>query len=251
MMQGVYVLLLRDLKRYIRARSRLIGSLGMPFFFLAFFGLGFRRASIPSLPETLTYIEFLAPGVISMVLLFSGTFSGVSVVWDRQFGFLREILVSPVSRVTIALGRSLGGATTALIQAFLMLLVSVLLGFTFNFAVMPLALLIMFLLALAFTSTGVTLSTFMEDVHGFQLVINFFVFPLFFLSGALFPIGELPAMIRWLAMINPLTYGVDLLRYVLTGFTEIDPIVDTIVLIVYSSTILILASVLFSRAEIK
>lgn len=250
-MQGVYVLLLRDLKRYIRARSRLIGSLGMPFFFLAFFGLGFRRASIPSLPENLTYIEFLAPGVISMVLLFSGTFSGVSVVWDRQFGFLREILVSPVSRVTIALGRSLGGATTALIQAFLMLLVSVLLGFTFNFAVMPLALLIMFLLALAFTSTGVTLSTFMEDVHGFQLVINFFVFPLFFLSGALFPIGELPAMIRWLAMINPLTYGVDLLRYVLTGFTEIDPIVDTIVLIVYSSTILILASVLFSRAEIK
>ena len=112
-LQGIYILWLRDLKRYIRARSRIIGSLGIPIFFLAFFGMGFRRVEIPSLPQNITYIDFLAPGIVSMVVLFTSIFSGISIVWDRQFGFLREIMVAPISRTTIALGRNLGGATTA------------------------------------------------------------------------------------------------------------------------------------------
>jgi ABC-2 type transport system permease protein len=251
LVNGIYVLWLRDLKRYFRARSRVIGSLGMPFFFLAFFSMGFRRASIPSLPENLTYIDFLTPGVVSMVLLFSGTFSGVSIVWDRQFGFLREIMVSPISRTTIALGRTLGGATTALLQGLLMLAVSTLIGFKFDPTRLPLTLFSMFLIAIAFTGTGIAISTFMEDIHGFQLVINFFVFPLFFLSGALFPIDELPELVKLLALMNPLTYGVDALRWTLTGFSEMDVVGDVVILSVYCFAIVMLASLFFSRTEVK
>ncbi len=250
-MQAVYVLLLRDLKRYVRTKSRILGSLGMPFFFLLFFSMGFRRASIPSLPEDISYIEFLTPGVISMVLLFTGTFSGVSVVWDRQFGFLREILVAPISRMSIAIGRTLGGAVTALMQGTIMLCVSTLIGFKFNFIKFPIAIFVMFLIAMAFTATGVAISTFMEDIHGYQIVVNFFVFPIFLLSGAIFPIKEFPEVVKVIALLNPLTYGVDLLRWAFIDFSEIDPIKDLIVLISYSVTILIMSSLLFSRTEVK
>ncbi len=250
-MQAVYVLLLRDLKRFIRTKSRVFGSLGMPFFFLLFFSMGFRRASIPSLPENISYIEFLTPGIISMVLLFTGTFSGVSIVWDRQFGFLREILVAPISRMSIAVGRTLGGAITALIQGIIMLIASTLIGFRFNLTMLPIAILIMLLIAIAFTATGVAISTFMEDIHGFQIVVNFFVFPTFLLSGAIFPINEFPEFVKCLALLNPLTYGVDLLRFVFIGYSEINPLSDLLVLVLYSFIILLLSSILFSRTEVK
>jgi ABC-2 type transport system permease protein len=248
---GVYVLWLRDLKRYLRTKSRFFGSLGMPFFFLAFFSLGFRRISIPSLPPEITYVEFLTPGVIAMILLFTGTFSGVSVVWDRQFGFLREIMVSPISRTSIVVGRMFGGATIALFQGCLMLFVSIFIGFRFSIFSLPYALIVMFLTALSTTATGIVFSSLIEDVHGFQIIINFFVFPLFLLSGALFPIGELPATVRWLAILNPLTHGVNALRAVLTGFSEIDTGFSLVVLVVYTVAVILLSSTLFSRKEVK
>ncbi len=250
-LHAVYVLWLRDLKRYVRIRSRLIGSLGMPIFFLIFFGLGFRRAQIPSLPEGISYVEFLAPGVVAMVVLFTGTFSGVSVVWDRQFGFLREIMVSPVSRASIAVGRTLGGATTAMLQGTIMFAFSYFIGFRPNMCGIPLALAAMFLIAILFTGIGIAFSTVMRDIHGFQIVMNFFVFPIFLLSGALFPISELPEAVAKLSMLNPLTYGVDAMRWASIGFSEIDPIVDFSVLLASCIAVLLAASFMFSRTEVE
>lgn len=246
--QGVYVLWLRDLKRYFRARSRVIGSLGMPFFFLAFLGTGFRRAQIGSLGD-LSYIDFLTPGVITMVILFTSMFSGISIVWDRQFGFLREILVSPVSRTSIALGRIFGGATQSLIQAILMLAVSTLVGFKFSPTGLLNALIFMILTSVAFTGVGITFSTFMKDVHGFQVIINFFIFPVFFLSGAIFPLAEFPGVIKWLAYFNPLTYCVDGMRWSLTGYYEIGALNDLILLLAFSLSMILVSSYFFGRME--
>ena len=246
---GVYILWLRDLKRYVRARSRIIGSLGMPIFFLAFLGMGFRRAQIPSLAGV-SYIDFLAPGVVSMVVLFTGTFSGVSIVWDRQFGFLREIMVSPISRTTIALGRTLGGATTAILQGFLMLAVSFAIGFKPDFLGMIYSLAFMVLIAISFTGLGVAISTLMEDIHGFQLIINFFVFPLFFLSGALFPVEEFPVYIRFLTYLNPLTYGVDGMRWSLIHYSEFNPFIDFVAIGVFSVLVILISTFLFNRTEV-
>ncbi len=247
---GVYVLWLRDMKRYVRARSRILGSLGMPLFFLAFLGMGFRRAQIPSLPESISYINYLAPGVVAMVVLFTGTFSGVSIVWDRQFGFLREIMVSPISRTTIALGRTFGGSTTAILQGFLMLIVSFVIGFRPDLLGMLYSLIFMVLIAISFTGLGVAISTMMEDIHGFQLIINFFVFPLFFLSGALFPVKEFPGFIRLLTYLNPLTYGVDGMRWSLIHYSEFNPVIDFLAIGAFSVFVIVVSTILFNRTEV-
>ena len=250
-LQGIYILWLRDLKRYARAKSRIIGSLGMPIFFLAFFGMGFRRVEIPSLPSNLTYIDFLAPGIISMVVLFTSTFSGISIVWDRQFGFLREIMVAPISRTTIALGRALGGATTALIQGLIMIALSFLIGFKPSINGLLLAFVFMFFIAIVFTGIGIAISTFMHDIHGFQIVINFFVFPIFLLSGALFPISELPEFVAMLALLDPLTYGVDGMRWAMIGYSEFNPLFDFIVLISFCVVIIVVSAYLFNKTEVE
>lgn len=248
-MNSVYVLWLRDLKRYTRARSRFFGSIAMPFFFLAFFSLGFRRASFPSLE--IDYLDFLTPGIVSMVLIFSGTLSGVSIVWDRQFGFLREIMVAPVSREAIVLGRTLGGATIATLQSLILLLLSHLLGFRLILESFCLAIPIIFLLSLICTVTGIAISSVIGDVHGFQLVINFFVFPIFFLSGAIFPLSELPEPVAAISKLSPFTYGVDAVRWAMTGFAAFDPLLDFAIVSCYFFAMLFLSAFLFSRTEVR
>uniref|UniRef100_A0A7J2TH27 Multidrug ABC transporter permease n=1 Tax=Archaeoglobus fulgidus TaxID=2234 RepID=A0A7J2TH27_ARCFL len=248
-MKGVYVLWLRDLKRYTRARSRFFGSLAMPFFFLAFFSLGFRRVEFPSLD--IDYIDFMTPGIVSMVVIFSGTLSGVSVVWDRQFGFLREIMVSPVSRTAIVLGRTLGGATIATIQAMVLAVISQLFGFTLEPLKIPTVILVIFLFSIICTATGIAISSVMTDIHGFQLIINLFVFPIFFLSGAIFPISEFPEAIEIAARLSPFTYGVDLVRFSMAGFSLFDPFLDLLAIFLYLLFTVSIASFLFSRTEVR
>lgn len=248
-MISVFVLWLRDLKRYTRAKSRFFGSIAMPFFFLAFFSLGFRRANFPSLE--IDYIDFLTPGIVSMVLIFSGTLSGVSIVWDRQFGFLREIMVAPVSRSAIVLGRTLGGATIASIQAIILLVLSHFFGFKMNVESIFISILAIFLLSLICTATGIAISSVIGDIHGFQLIINFFVFPIFFLSGAIFPISELPESVALISKFSPFTYGVDAVRWAMTNFATFNPILDFAVVLGYFLLTLILSSILFSRTEVR
>ncbi len=244
-LEAIYVLWLRDVKRFIRARSRIAGSLGMPLFFLIFLGFGFRSARFPGV--NVDYMEFLIPGIISMVLLFSSTFSGISVIWDRQFGFLREILVTPVSRASIVAGRMLGGTTTSLIQGLVILILGGIKGVPYQG--MVLALPLMVIISLGFVGMGISFASIIEDSHGFQLVINFVVFPVFFLSGALYPVDNLPSVLRYISMGNPLTYGVDAMRGVLLGINSFPLLLDVVACILFVVLTLFTGAYLFNRVE--
>ena len=183
----VYVMWLRQLIRYWRTRSRIIGSLAQPVLFLV--ALGFGLGPIYSQAGGGNYIQFLAPGIIGMSILFTAMFSGMEVIWDRQLGFLKETLVSPSSRFSIFIGRTLGGATVALIQGIILLIITIIIGFRpTNLIFLPFALLFMFFIAYIFTALGTALASKVEDMQAFPLIMNFIIMPVFFLSGALFPL---------------------------------------------------------------
>jgi ABC-2 type transport system permease protein len=238
----------RQLKRYVRSRARIVGSLGQPLLFLVALGFGFgpvfQRAGQGN------YIQFLAPGVICMTILFTAIFSGIELIWDRQFGFLKETLVAPVSRLTIMVGRTLGGATVALIQGVIVSIACILVGFRPGLAAIPAALAVMTLVALMFTALGTAIASVMEDFQGFQLVMNFVVMPTFFLSGALFPLANVPRALGIVASIDPLSYGVDGLRSTLTGLSHFGVATDFAVLSALTATLLLSGSYLFSRIQL-
>lgn len=248
-MSTIYVLWLRQLKRYWRSKSRIIGSIGQPILFLV--ALGFGMGPIFERAGGGNYIDFLAPGVISQAILFMAIFSGVELIWDRQFGFLKETLVAPVSRLEIMLGKTLGGATIATLQGVVVLLLTLLVGFRpENLTMLPIAIAIMFLISLLYTSVGMTIASLLEDFHGFQLIMNFLVMPSFFLSGALFPLKHVPRIFEQIARINPLTYGVDALRESLTCYTHLGLTFDVFILSSLTVVFLVLGSYLFSKIQI-
>jgi ABC-2 type transport system permease protein len=247
---AVYVLWMREMKRFLRAKSRIVGALAMPLFFLAFLGMGFSRMNVPGLATDVNYIRFLVPGILGMSILFSSTFAGLSVLWDREFGFLKEIMVAPVSRVSLVLGRIAGGATTTLIQAVLILFISFLVGF--KIITVPLFLLgivFMVLTAVTFIGLGLIFASKMKDMQGFSIVMNFVIFPLFFLSGALYPLENFPRWLRYISHLDPLTYGVDGLRGALIGVSSLSVLSDCIVMILFSSVMIGLGAYFFEKSE--
>ncbi len=248
-MTVIYVMWLRQLKRYFRSRTRIIGSLGQPLLFLVSLCFGF--GPIYTKAGGGNYIQFLAPGVISMSILFTATFSGIEVLWDRQFGFLKEILVAPVPRLQIMIGRTLGGATVAVFQGTIVFCLSLLVGFRPSDPLMlPLALIYMALIAIMFTALGTAIASFIVDMQGFQLIINFLIMPIFFLSGALFPLESLPKAVALVATVNPLTYGVDGLRGVLINGAHLGLLTDFGILVVVAAAIMAAGGYLFSKIQI-
>ncbi len=234
-MDVIYILWLRQMKRYLRSRSRVLGAIGQPVLFLL--ALGYGIGSVYKKAGQGNFLEFLVPGIIVQTLLFSGVFWGIQILFDKRFGFLKEMLVAPVSRLRILLGNALGGATISLFQALLVFVISLFLGFSpYNWFLVPAALLVAIVLSVTLTSFGAGIASMVEDFQGFQGINNFIIFPLFFLSGALYPLTNAPTFLKFLAAINPLSYSVDGLRYLLInqthfGFGE-DLIVMTITLIV-------------------
>lgn len=249
---AIYTIWLREMKKFVRAKSRFVVSLLTPFFFLAFLGFGLDNNFVfPGLPPGLGYLDFLAPGIIAMVLLFSSMFAGISVIWDKQFGFLKEIMVAPVSRTSIVLGRIAAGITTGVIQGIAILILSILLGFSvISISGVLLSLVFIILISSAFVSVGLAFASKMEDMQGFQLIMNLFIMPVFLLSGALFPLENLPGWLAALSYINPLTYGVDGLRGVLIGVNHLPLIVDFTVLAGFCIAMILLGTYLFSKTEI-
>ncbi|MGQ9625491.1 MAG: ABC transporter permease [Anaerolineae bacterium] len=247
-MSTIYILWLRQLKRYFRSRSRIIGSVAQPLLFLLALGFGFgpiyQRAGGGN------YMQFLAPGIISMSILFTAIFSGIEIIWDRQFGFLKETLVAPVPRILIMIGRTLGGATVATIQGTIVFFVALLAGFQPGITLLPLAFLFMILIAILFTALGTTIASLLEDMQGFQLIMNFLVMPLFFLSGALFPLQGLPKALGIVASVDPLAYGVDGLRGTLVNQAHFGLTTDFLVLGAIASILLIIGGYLFSKIQI-
>ncbi len=247
---AVYVLWLREMKRYWRAKSRIVGSLAMPIFFLAFLGLGFRRMPVPGMGGGAGYIGFLAPGIIGMTLLFSSSMQGMSVLWDREFGFLKEIMVAPVSRVSLVLGRIAGGTTTSMFQGLLIFGASLFLGFRIPSAgALAFAFGFMLLIAFTFIGMGLIFASRMKDMQGFGIVMNFIIFPFFFLSGALTPLENFPWVIRALSYADPLTYGVDGLRAVMLGTSSLPVMIDLAVMIGFSLVMLFLGAYFFEKSE--
>ena len=247
---AIYVMWLREMKRTIRSKSRVIGTLAMPLFFMLFLGFGFNSMPVPGMEKGVNYLSFLVPGIIGMSVIMTATFGGLSVLWDREFGFLKEIMVAPVSRVSIVLGRVAGGITTSVMQGVVILIISSFFGF--NIAGIPqffLALAFMLLMATAFIGVGLIFASLMKDMQGFNLVINFFIFPLFFLSGALFPLQNLPPIVRELSYLGPLTYGVDGMRGALVGVSTFPVIVDFAVLAFFSLAMIALGTYLFDKSE--
>lgn len=248
-MNTIYILWLRQIKKYFRSKSRIIGSLGQPLLFLLSFGFGF--GSIYQRAGEGSYIQFLAPGIIMMSVLFTAVFSGIDLIWDKQFGFLKETLVAPVSRPSIILGKTLGGATVATIQGVIVFILTLIVGFKpVNWYLVPLALIFVFLVALLFTSLGITIASKLEDMQGFQLIMNFLIMPIFFLSGALFPLEGLPKAMEVVTKIDPFSYGVDAVRGILIGSYNFGFHVDFLILGAITAALLSLASYLFSRIEI-
>jgi ABC-2 type transport system permease protein len=248
-MSAIYILWLRQLKRHFRSKPRMLGSVAQPLLFLLALGFGlspiYRKAGEGS------YIQFLVPGVIAMGILFSGIFSGIEIIWDKQFGFLKETLVAPVSRLNIMIGRTLGGATVAMMQGCIVLLISYAVGFhAFYGRQFPLAFLFMLLVALLITALGTGVASVLDDIQGFQLIMNFLVMPIFFLSSALFPLDGLPKGLAVAATVDPLTYGVDGLRGTLIQASHFGLTTDLAVLSVLTVVLLILGSYLFSKIQI-
>ena len=203
-MSTICILWLRELRRFTRSRAQVVASLGQPMLYLIALGFGmgpvFQKAGQGS------YLQFVAPGVIAMSVLFSSVFSGFGLLWDRQFGFLKETLVAPVPRLQIMLGKTLGAATVAVLQGLLVVVVCFVAGFrVVNWATVPLAFLFMLLIACVFSALGTAIGSVLENMQGFQLIMNFLVMPIFFLSGALYPLSNLPRVMSAVTKMDPLT----------------------------------------------
>ncbi|OGF20841.1 multidrug ABC transporter permease [Candidatus Falkowbacteria bacterium RIFOXYB2_FULL_38_15] len=249
MMKKIYILWLRQIKRWLRSRSRIIGSLAQPLLFLWALGYGF--SSVFEKAGQGNYLNFLAPGIIGMGIIFTAIFSGIEVIWDRQFGFLKETLVAPMSRLHIMIGRTLGGATIATAQGIMVMFLAMLFGFRMEhwLSVFP-AIGVMFLIALLFTSLGTMIASLLKDMQGFQLIMNFLIMPLFFLSGALFPLEGLPTTLSIIARLDPLSYGIDALREIFLGMGHYGLTVDLIALGSITAIFLWLGSYFFKKIQI-
>jgi len=247
-MSTIYILWLRQLKRYFRSRSRIIGSIAQPLLFLLALGFGF--GPIYQKAGGGNYIDFLAPGIIAMSVLFTALFSGIEIIWDRQFGFLKETLVAPVSRFNIVIGRTLGGTTVACFQGTLVFLAAMLIGFQPTGGPLVLGFFFMILMALLFTSLGTAIASLLNDMQGFQLIMNFLVMPIFFLSGALFPLSGLPKSLVLISSLDPLSYGVDGLRLAFSGVSHFGLLPDLAILSIITFVFLAIGSYLFSKIQI-
>lgn len=246
-MNIIFILWKRQLKRYLRSKSRLLGSLGQPLLFLV--ALGFGLGPVYAAAGNGNYLQFLAPGIVSMAILFTAIFGGIEVIWDKQFGFLKETLVAPVARWQIMLGRTLGGATVAVIQGVVVLILSIILGFRPILSHLFFAFILMFLLSILFTALGTAIASVLEDMQGFQLIMNFLVMPMFFLSGSIFPLNNLPSILTVITRINPMTYGVDGIRGALTLGNHLSLVLDTSVITIIAIIFLGVGSYLFSKIK--
>jgi ABC-2 type transport system permease protein len=248
-MSVIYVLWLREVKRYLRSRPQIIASLGQPLLYLLVLGFGLGR--VAQIAGSGSYLQFIAPGVICMGILFTSIFSGIGLLWDRQFGFLKETLVAPVPRLQIMAGRTLGGATIAIIQGALVFVVCVLAGFRpQSFAAVPLALLFMALIAIVFAALGTAIGSTLRDMQGFQLIMNFLIMPIFFLSGALFPLTNLPTPLAIATRLDPLSYGVDGVRAAFIGLSHLGIVLDVTVLAVLATAFIVMGAWAFSKIQV-
>lgn len=249
---AIYTLWLRDMKWFMRSKVRVASSFAFPVLMLGAIGVGLTAAFPAGFSETgLNYLEFLAPGIVGMTLLFRGTFSGVSVLWDKRFGFMREILIAPVSRLSVMVGKILGGTTESLIAGVIILALSSFMGVSLSGIIgILIALLFMVLISFSFVSLGLAFASLMEDPQTFPLVINLFIMPMLFLSGIFYPIWGAPGWLRTLSYGVPLTYGVDGLRAAIVGVSEFPLWLDFGIIAAFTLAMILLGAYLFNKMSV-
>jgi len=245
-LEAVWALTWRDLLRFSRDRSQILGAVARPVLWLLFMGKGFRSA-VPRVAG-IDYQQFVFVGAIAMTVLFSGMFQSITIIWDREFGFLKEVLVAPISRATIVLGKTLSGATVTLLQGLMTLLFAPLVSVHFTFPQLAALTGVIALLSVAMTSLGIVIATRMQTFEGFGVISNFVILPLYFLSGGVFPIGNLPVWMAVLVRLNPVTYAVDLMRHSI-GQPVVFSIVGDLAVLVGFTVAMMLASLRLFRRE--
>jgi ABC-2 type transport system permease protein len=255
-LRAIYTIWLREFKAFLRDRGRLVGMVGQPLLYLLVLGQGIASGLTINRAPGVGYLPFIFPGILAMGVLFTSMFSAISIIWDREFGFLKEVLVAPVPRWAVAVGKVLGGATTAVLQSAILVLVAPLAGVYPTPRMVVELLLLCFLISVAITSLGTAIAARMRSMQGFQMIMNFLVLPLFFLSGAMFPLASAPAWMRALMVLDPLTYGVDALRHVVlsgaglpAGLVRWDLLTDVSVLALAAVLLVAVAAVQFDRAS--
>jgi len=247
---AAYSLWRRDMLSFSRQRDRLIGYSFAPLFLLAFLGLGFRNQIYFPEMKNIDYLSFLTPGMVAMNLLTASNSTSFLMLWDREMGFLKEIMVTPSSRLGIILGRTASGVTVALFQSIIILFGGITMGSRFpDLEGFLISLIFMILIASAFIGLGLALASFKKETYGFSLILNFILYPFLFLSGALYPVDRFPSFIAPLAYFNPLTYGVDGLRFSLLGVSSFNPALDLGVMTISCVAMLGLGTCLFEIGE--
>jgi ABC-2 type transport system permease protein len=209
----IYTIWLREFRAFLRD-GRVLGMIGQPLVYLLILGQGIANGMTINQNPHINYLHFIFPGVLGMSVLFTSMFSAASIIWDREFGFLKEVLAAPVPRGAVAVGRILGGATIAVLQSMIIVVMAPFAGVYPSPRMAVELLLLCFLISVAMTGLGTAIAVRMRSMQSFQMIVNFLVMPIYFLSGAMFPLASAPAWMQTLTVLNPLTYGVDALRHV-------------------------------------
>lgn len=255
--RGIYTLWLREVKKFVRDRSRLVSSLITPILWLVIFGTGLG-SSMGNLAghAGYNYQQFLLPGIIGQSILFTAMFLGISVIWDRQFGFMKEILVAPISRVSIFIGKMLGVGTSSMIQGMIVLALGFFIGVPLGLYAIGVSLVLMALITVGMVCLGLIIASLMTSLESFGTIATFVNLPMFFLSGALFPVTVLPVWLKWAFYINPLTYGVDALRWVILGNSwsasnlAVSSLgVDILLIVAFDIVAIVIGTYTFSRQQ--
>lgn len=232
----IYAIWLREFKVFLREKSRLVASTFTPILWLFVIGSGLGSTSPITVPNV-DYQQFIFPGIVAMSIIFSSVFYGSYIIWDRKFDFLKSVMVAPISRGSVFVGKTLGGMTTSLIQASILLAIGAAIGIGFSPLSLVQAVVIILLMSFGLTSLGLALGSYMYSLEGFQMIVSFVVFPLFFLSGALFPVDNLPSWLGALTAADPATYGVDALRNAMLGVGSNTIDFDILVLVGYTAAL--------------
>ena len=248
---AIYVIVAREFKKFVRERSRLFSAIARPLLWLFIVGAGISRL-VPR-DTGVPYTQFIFPGIIGMTILFSSIFSSISIIWDKEFGFMKEILVAPVSRLSIVIGKALSGTIVSTMQAVIILALFPIIGFKLGILQIIWVILISAAISFSISSFGIVLATFYESYESFSVIMNFIIMPMFFLSGAMYPVKLLPEILRMVSKINPLTYGIDAIKHVVFPFEtgKMSPdfpfILDITVIILTSIVFVIIAGKSFER----
>lgn len=254
-MNGFVVMTYRQLKRFASAKSRLVMSIVNPVIWIVFFGLGWSNVfNVPGAKIMfggLDYLTYLASGMVAMTIMMGSFISGISVIWDKQFGFLKETLVAPTSRAEVILGRTFGDSLVTVFQGFIILMMMCFIAPQIRVTGAVPALMYGIILSMGFTSLGITLSIKLSSSEGFQMIVNLMTMPLIFMSGVFYPIENIPEWMRVIAYVNPMTYAVDGMRYWLTGVSRFDPIMDIGLLSILTLALLLLATRTYNKATIE